>query len=681
MIEFAHLNEKTQALLNKLGIYQDFDLILHFPTRYESAAQKYAIGHAPNGQTVQIEGTIQTQTIRPSRPNASSQLSAIVRDDTGSLRLRFLRFYPNQRTLLSEGNTIRATGIIREHYGVREMIHPTLQTASATTETKTPQNTPFTCIYPCTQGLTQKRLNALIQQALSRHELTDTLPPSLLKTLGLISFSKAVHILHTPPTTQDAQFEHQLKAAKARICFDELLAQQLSMRLAYRERARHQSPPLLPNFQLRTPFLAQLPFSMTAAQMRSVEEIDQDLAKPSPMHRLLQGDVGAGKTLVAALAALTAIESGFQVAIMAPTEILAEQHFQQFQAWFAPLNLSVAWLTGNLRSKTRKHALELIETGMAHCVIGTHALFQNDVKFAKLALVIIDEQHRFGVDQRLKLKEKGQNPHQLMMSATPIPRTLAMSFYADLDVSVIDELPPNRKPVKTRLFAQHRRPQLLQALTQHIDAGRQVYWVCPLIETSDTLELQAASDTYAELSQALPHYSIALLHSKIKSAEKAHIMSEFQANRVHILVATTVIEVGVNVPNASLMVIEHAERMGLSQLHQLRGRVGRGEHESQCILLFDEPLSQLARQRLKIMFEQTDGFEIARQDLLLRGPGELLGAKQSGTPMLRFAELERDVEWLEKARNLAPKLLEREPEIARAHLKRWLSGRENYLRA
>jgi ATP-dependent DNA helicase RecG len=432
--------------------------------------------------------------------------------------------------------------------------------------------------------------------------------------------------------------------------------------------------------------LARLPFQLTSAQNKVLAQVRGDLQQSHPMQRLLQGDVGSGKTVVAALAALQCIENGYQAAVMAPTEILAEQHYRKFAEWLEPLGLKVAWLSGGLKKSIKKQSLSDITQGEAVIAVGTHALFEEEVVFKNLGLAIIDEQHRFGVHQRLALRmkgskpNKGAQPHQLMMSATPIPRTLAMSYYADLDVSVIDELPPGRTPVVTKLVAEERRDEVIQRVRDGCVAGRQAYWVCPLIEESETLQLQTALDTHAHLQQTFPELRVGLVHGRMKSAEKQQVMAAFKAGEVQLLVATTVIEVGVDVPNASLMVIEHAERMGLSQLHQLRGRVGRGATESACVLLYQGPLSPMAKERLKVIYENTDGFEIARQDLQLRGPGELLGARQSGVPMLRFADLALDLDLLDAAREAAELLLRDEPEVAKAHLARWLGGRNEYLK-
>jgi len=558
------------------------------------------------------------------------------------------------------------------------MVHPKCRAAGE----NAPLKQSLTPIYPTTAGLSQATLQKYIQAALRELDLADTLPEMLLQRWALPSFSASVQALHNPPPNlnEDALAEW-LTPFWRRIKFDELLAQQLSMRVHYQKRQQRLSPPLLSHQKLPTMLLQQLPFKLTRAQQKVWQEICQDLMAPHPMQRLLQGDVGSGKTIVAALAALQAIESGYQVALMAPTEILAEQHFLKLRDWLVPLGIEPVWLSGSLKKKEKMLATEQIAQGQTQLAIGTHALFQTSVEFAKLGLVIVDEQHKFGVQQRLALRGKGREPHQLMMSATPIPRTLAMSYYADLDVSVIDELPPGRTPVVTKLVSDARREEVFERVRLACLSGRQAYWVCPLIDESETLELQTALETFATLTEIFPELRIGLVHGKLANEEKVKTMSAFKAGELDLLVATTVIEVGVDVPNASMMVIDHAERMGLSQLHQLRGRVGRGAAESWCVLLYQKPLSELARARLKIIFENTDGFEIAQQDLRLRGPGELLGARQSGVPMLRFADINEDADLLEAARHFADELLQQQPEVAQAHLHRWMANKPDYLHA
>jgi ATP-dependent DNA helicase RecG len=545
----------------------------------------------------------------------------------------------------------------------------------------------LTPVYSTTAGLAQETLRKLASRALLAADLDDTLPAPVRRRLRLEPFAEAVRTLHHPPPDADAvALASHAHPAWRRIKFDELLAQQLSMRLHYERRARLHAHPLVQWKRLSRRLLASLPFRLTRAQQRAWDEIRGDLAAPHPTQRLLQGDVGSGKTVVAALAALQAIESGYQAAVMAPTEILAEQHYRKLQHWLAPLDVQIAWLSGSQKKKEREAALSAVESGAAALAIGTHALFQEQVVFHKLGLAIIDEQHRFGVHQRLALRMKGDRagqlqPHQLMMSATPIPRTLAMTFYADVDVSVIDQLPPGRTPVTTKLVAEARRDEVLKRIRDACIVGRQAYWVCPLIEESDTLQLQTALETFDRLSRDFPELRVGLIHGRLSSPEKAATMAAFERNEIQLLVATTVIEVGVDVPNATLMVIEHAERMGLSQLHQLRGRVGRGADSSACILLYQGPLSDSGRERLRIIYENSNGFEIARHDLRLRGPGEFLGARQSGVPMLRFADLEQDLELLDAARDVAPQLIRDHPELARKHMERWLGARQGYLRA
>jgi ATP-dependent DNA helicase RecG len=595
--------------------------------------------------------------------------------------VRLLNFYPSQQKQLSEGQRVRLCGELRSGFFGAEMIHPRIRVVGA----DTPMPDRLTPVYPTTAGLSQPVLRAAVHRALDIAPLEDTLPEDVLAALHLPGFEAAVRLLHDPPPEVPLEtLESRCHPAWQRVKFDELLAQQLSMRLHRQRRDTTRAPVLCPAPDLGRRLRASLPFALTGAQERGLSEILHDLAQPHPMQRLLQGDVGSGKTVVSALAALAAIDAGHQVAVMAPTEILAEQHFVKFRQWLEPLGLKVVWLSGSLGAKERRTALEAVSEGQAAVAVGTHALFQNQVSFARLALAIVDEQHRFGVHQRLALRLKGaapdELPHQLMMSATPIPRTLAMSFYADLDVSVIDELPPGRTPIVTKLVSDTRRHEVLSLVSETCRSGGQVYWVCPLIEESEQLQLTTAVETHAALTAALPDLSVGLVHGRLAATDKAAVMAAFKAGRIQLLVATTVIEVGVDVPNASLMVIEHAERMGLAQLHQLRGRVGRGSSASACVLLYQQPLSETARARLRIIFENTDGFAIAQEDLRLRGPGELLGARQSGTPMLRFADLVADVALLEESRRWADRLLREHPLVAARHVERWLGGRESLLR-
>lgn len=669
------ITEASANKLAKLHIRTLWDLVLHLPLRYEDETHITPIADAPLATPVQIEAEVVHQEVQ-FRPR--KQLLVQVADTGGSvLFLRFIHFYPSQQKQLAVGNRIRALGEIKHGFFGDEMIHPKIRSADkqGLAESLTP-------IYPTVNGLNQPTLRRLIQAALSQLPLHDSLPDALLHQLKLPHLAESLGLLHAPPPELSVRdIQNGALPAWQRLKFDELLAQQLSMRLARQKRLSGRAAPIRGNQSLSQPLLAALPFALTAAQQRTLDEIKHDLAQPHPMHRLLQGDVGSGKTIVAALAALAAIEAGFQVAVMAPTEILAEQHYLKFSQWLQPLAVNIAWLSGSLKKRAKDTAKANIANGGTQLAVGTHALFQDDVAFHNLGLVIVDEQHRFGVAQRLALKDKGADVHQLMMSATPIPRTLAMSFFADLDVSVIDELPPGRTPIKTKLVNNARRAEVEGFVRHTVAQGRQVYWVCPLIEESETLQLQTATDTHAQLQAAFADLNVGLVHGRLKAAEKAAVMQAFASGSLHILVATTVIEVGVDVPNASLMVIEHAERMGLAQLHQLRGRVGRGAAASVCVLLFAEPLSELAKARLKVIFEHTDGFEIARQDLNIRGPGEFLGARQSGAPMLRFANLEEDLPLLEAARNLAPQLLAQQPDVVDKHLSRWLASREHYLGA
>ena len=671
---FKGVGPATLALLSKLGLSSAFDLVLHLPLRYVDETRIYPIADAPLNQTVQVEATV-VETDVQYRPRKA--LICKVRDGNGELTLRFLHFYGSQVKTLVPGVRLRVLGEVRGGFFGAEMIHPQyrlIREATPLSETLTP-------IYPTTAGLSQVTLRKLIKKSLACSDLSDTLPSEILHRLNLSGFSESVKYLHDPPPDATlALLQERTHPAWRRLKFDELLAQQLSMRLHYQQRHRLRAPALCPPAALTQNFLESLPFALTDAQQKVMREIRQDLAQPHPMQRLLQGDVGCGKTIVAAFAALHAIENDFQAALMAPTEILAEQHFRKLSEWLHSLGVRTTWLTASLSKKDKQSALLEIADGSAQLIIGTHALFQDQVDFKRLGLAIIDEQHRFGVEQRLALRLKGEQPHQLMMSATPIPRTLSMSYYADLDVSVIDQLPPGRTPVITKLIADNRRAEVVERVRDICLEGRQVYWVCPLIEESEKLQLQTALETYDTLKQTFPNLSVGLVHGRLKTVEKTTVMTAFQRGEIHLLVATTVIEVGVDVPNASLMVIEHAERMGLSQLHQLRGRVGRGVSQSACILLFQNPLSETARARLKIIYEHNDGFEIARQDLLMRGPGEFLGARQSGVPLLRFADLNTDVDLLNTARHQADQLLSTHSSAARLHLARWLTNRQEYWR-
>jgi len=676
----ARHGKTTLAVLGKLGIHREFDLVLHLPMRYDDETRLYLISDAPEGAPVLVEGVVTDNAIkfRPKR-----QLVCTVEDASGVLVMRFLNFYTSQVKQLAPGTRVRLFGEIRQGFFGAEMVHPRYRVVRE----DTPVSKTLTPVYPATAGLNQASLQRLTRDALNASDLDDTLPPGLLAELGLPGFRESVSFLHhPPPAAEQAALQNRSHPAWRRVKFDELLAQQLSMRIHYDRRKAVGAPALPARHKTTRELLKRLPFKLTRAQIRAAEDIERDLAQTHPMQRLLQGDVGSGKTVVAALASLQAIENDYQVAVMAPTEILGEQHYAKFFAWLGDLGIKVTWLSGNLPRKEKRASLDDIASGAAQIAIGTHALFQDAVEFSRLGLAIVDEQHRFGVRQRLALRLKGAapeaaaQPHQLMMSATPIPRTLAMSYYADLDVSVIDELPPGRSPIATRLVADKRRDEVIQRIRDACVAGSQAYWVCPLIEESEVLQLQTALDTHARLSATFPELKVGLVHGRLATAEKLAVMQAFKNGAIQLLVATTVIEVGVDVANATLMVIEHAERMGLAQLHQLRGRVGRGAAASTCILLYQQPLSQLARERLKIIYECNDGFEIARHDLRVRGPGELLGARQSGVPMLRFADLEADIDLLEKARTAAHDLLRDQPAVVERHLQRWLGGRQHYLR-
>jgi len=672
------LSAPAQAM-RRLGLLRDIDLALHLPLRYEDETRLTAIASLHDGDVAQVEGRVIDCRVEE---RSRRQLLVRLQDDSGDLLLRFLHFYPSNQKQMAVGGRLRVRGELRGGFLGREMVHPTVKVV----QEGAPLPAALTPVYPGSAQLPQAYLRKAVLSALGRAPLHELLPPGTLPP-GLPSLRDAVQLLHQPPPQASAQaLEDRSHPAWQRLKLEELLAQQLSQLQAQHERAQLRAPDLRQRAGgLRNGLLAALPFALTAAQQRVVAEIAQDLARAQPMNRLLQGDVGSGKTVVAALAAAVAIDAGWQCALMAPTEILAEQHFRKLIDWLQPLGLTVAWLTGSRKGKLRTTMLQQVASGQAMLVVGTHAVIQHDVAFARLGLAIVDEQHRFGVAQRLalrhKLDEQQLEPHLLMMSATPIPRTLAMSYFADLDVSTIDELPPGRTPVVTKLFADNRRDQVVLRIRDEVARGRQVYWVCPLVEESEHLDLQNATETHAQLSAALPGAGVGLLHGRMPAAEKAAVMSLFTQGQLQVLVATTVIEVGVDVPNASLMVIEHAERFGLAQLHQLRGRVGRGAVASVCVLLYTAPLSPTGKARLKAMAETNDGFEIARRDLEIRGPGEFMGARQSGDALLRFADLNADGPLLQLAREAAPRLLQQHPAAARAHVDRWLAGRAEFLKA
>jgi ATP-dependent DNA helicase RecG len=674
-----------QRALRRLGLVRDIDLALHLPLRYEDETRLVPIASLHDGVAGQVQGTVVDARVEQ---RSRRQLLVRVADASGELVLRLLHFYPSTQKTLAPGTLLRVKGELRAGFFGREMVHPEFRAV----QPDTPLPAGLTPVYPSSAQLPQAYLRKCVAAALARAPLHELLPEGTVPP-GLPTLREAVRFLHQPPPGTDlAALEERRHPAWQRLKFDELLAQQLAQAQSRAERARLRAPVLAARpGGLVERLLVALPFALTAAQRRVVAEIAADLGRPQPMHRLLQGDVGSGKTVVAALAAAAAIDTGWQCALMAPTEILAEQHFRKLVQWLEPLGIGIAWLTGSRKGRERREMLAAVADGRAGLVVGTHAVIERDVAFARLGLAVVDEQHRFGVAQRLALREKlaeadsTLEPHLLMMSATPIPRTLAMSHYADLDLSTIDELPPGRTPIVTKVFEDGRRAQVLARIRDAVAAGQQVYWVCPLVEESEHLDLQNATATHAELSalmqQQVPGAMVGLLHGRMPPAEKAAVMSLFAGGTMQLLVATTVIEVGVDVPNASLMVIEHAERFGLAQLHQLRGRVGRGSAASVCVLLYTAPLSPTGKARLKAMAETTDGFEIARRDLEIRGPGEFMGARQSGDALLRFADLAQDEPLLVQARELAARLLASHPAVAQQQVDRWLGAKTEFLKA
>ncbi len=679
--------------LQKMGLDSPMALALHLPSRYEDETELCTIEEGViqgRFQSVQTQGVvIRNQVLfRPRR-----QMLVTIEDDTATLQLRFLNFYPSQQKQMAVGTHIRVRGEIREGFQGSEMVHPTVRAVTP----DAPLPTSLTPVYPASAGVSQAAIRKAVTQALRDPSLQDSLseflPQKLMAELlpshDWPNLQSAITYLHQPPADADTQaLLERTHRAWRRVQFEELLAQQISLKRAHAIRRERQAPRFKQQAEsksLEAGLLKALPFQLTTAQARVWDEIGNDLSQSFPMNRLLQGDVGSGKTVVAALAAARVMDHGYQAAVMAPTEILAEQHYLKMKEWFEPLGVQVAWLSGSLKAKEKRLAQEMIESGGAQLIIGTHALIQENVSFAKLGLAVIDEQHRFGVRQRLEIQQRVGSElfycHQLMMSATPIPRTLAMTYYADLDVSSIDELPPGRKPIATKVIKASRRDEVIGGLQSWLSKGLQAYWVCPLIEESEALQLQTAVESFEQLTQALPEFKVGLVHGRLKSEEKAAVMAAFKANQIQLLVATTVIEVGVDVPNAALMVIEHAERFGYAQIHQLRGRVGRGSADSVCILMYAEPLSLAAKERLQTLRETSDGFVIAERDLSLRGPGELLGAKQSGDAMLRFVDLQRDAWLIELAQQAAERLLANHPDIVERHLARWLGSRAEFLKA
>ncbi len=673
--------EALERKFHKLGLRRGFDFVLHLPSRYEDETSLGTPEGARPGVPLQIEALVKRAEIvyRPRRQLVVHAEGVV---------LRFFNFYGSQlkafQRAAEQGLRVRAFGELRGGWFGAEMAHPRYRLVRE----GEPLPDALTPIYPTTAQLPQRELRERVLRALDAEPLDDTLGEAMRDRYGLAGFAESVTLLHRPPPGTDlAALAGRSHAAWRRMKFDELLAQQLSMRFAYRLRRARRAPALAGNGPLLQAFFARLPFKLTRSQSRVAGEVLRDLAVPHPMQRLLQGDVGSGKTVVAAIACLAALDAGWQAVVMAPTEILSEQHFNKFSEWLAPLGVQVAWLHGSLARAQKKEALAAIASGKAQIIVGTHALIERGVEFKRLGLAVVDEQQRFGVEQRLKLRKKssGTQPHQLMMSATPIPRTLAMTYFADLDVSVIDEMPPGRRGITTKLAAAERRDEVLARIRDACAEGEQAYWVCPVIEESKEGDLQTAIDTYEKLRRELPGLSVALLHGRLPSAEKAAVMQDFQRGRAQVLVCTTVIEVGVDVPNASLMVIESAERFGLAQLHQLRGRIGRATgrdaRDSTCILLYGGALSETARARLKVIYESRDGFEIANRDLELRGPGEVLGERQSGDPLLRFADLERDAELVAAAKEAAAELIARDPERGRDHVSRWLGSRAELTQA
>ena len=652
--------------LEKLGLRSRFDLVLHLPLRYEDETVVYAPEAAPAGRPVAVEAKVESVKIEY-RPRRQLMVRA------QGVVLRFFNFYGSQlkqfQRAAQEGLRVRAFGEVRGGWFGAEMWHPRYKLVHG----DEPLPAALTPIYATTAGLPQQKLRARVLEALDSGDLEDPLPEELRRRYGFVPFAECVRLLHRPPPSEDADaLTQRSHPAWQRIKFDELLAQQLSMKFAYIRRHALTAPGLSGNGRLLKSFMKNLPFRLTRAQTRVLNEVLRDVREPHPMQRLLQGDVGSGKTIVAAIACLAAVDAGWQAAVMAPTEILSEQHYRKFNEWFTPLGVRIGWLHGGVPKKQRKEMLG------AQIVIGTHALIQDGAGFARLGLAVVDEQHRFGVKQRLTLRRKAEEafPHQLMMSATPIPRTLSMTYFADLDVSVIDEMPPGRSAVTTKLFTDARRTEVLKRVRESCAEGQQAYWVCPVIEEAKDGDVQTAVDTYQKLRTELKQIRIGLIHGRIPGPQKAAAMQAFVEGKTQLLVCTTVIEVGVDVPNASLMVIESAERFGLAQLHQLRGRVGRGARESVCVLLYDPQSSDTAGKRLTVVKDHADGFKIADLDLELRGPGEYLGERQSGR-LLRFADLQRDKDLLTVAKEVTSEMIARHPEAARAHVARWLESRQD----
>jgi ATP-dependent DNA helicase RecG len=671
---------QTLKKLERLGLHTLQDLLFHLPLRYEDRTRIVPLASLRSGDHALIEGRVElTETLPTGRRSLVIRLS----DESSHITLRFFHFTQDQRRQFEPGRLLRCYGEVREGFYGREINHPDYRLITDS-EAGQPEST-LTPVYPLTEGLHQKALRRLIAQALVMADrVIDWLPPGITPARHDYSLAEALRLLHAPPAGS-TELAPSIQAARQRLIFEELLAHHLSLSQFRARMQTHRAPALGINQKTATEFRDSLPFALTSAQQRVIKEITADLGRPHPMMRLVQGDVGSGKTIVAAFAALTALASQHQVAIMAPTELLAEQHSQSFRQWLEPLGVTLAFLSGKAKGEARRQTMESLANGTAGVVIGTHALFQEQVVFHNLGLVIIDEQHRFGVHQRLALREKGGTqggyPHQLIMTATPIPRTLAMIGYADLDLSIIDERPPGRTPVRTTVLPTTRREDIIDRIQNWIGHGRQVYWVCTLIEESEVLQAEAAERAAERLTAALPDLRIALIHGRLKPVEKDAVMQQFKAATIDVLVATTVIEVGVDVPNASLMVIENAERLGLAQLHQLRGRVGRGPGEAHCVLLYQPPLGETARERLGILRESDDGFVIAEKDMEIRGPGELLGTRQTGQVQFRIADLVRDAALVESVHQAADELTRIHPEHLKPLIERWLGQVAQYVEA
>ena len=669
--------------LNRLGIFNVQDLLFHLPLRYEDRTRIDTAGRVRVGQQVQLQGEIVSATIEFGRRRS---LHCVLHDNSGVISLRFFHFSAAQKKSLAPGTVIRCYGEVRRGRNGMEIYHPEYRVLRDSHPE--PVADTLTPVYPTTEGLQQARLRNLIGQALAlvngALEVRDYLPTTIIAQYGFENLSAAIRLLHSPPADSASSWiSSGSNPWQRRLAFEELLAHRLCMRRFKNDSNKQTAPKLVADDQLITRFLRHFPFSLTLAQQEAYRQIAADLESACPMLRLLQGDVGSGKTVVAALAALHAIGDGYQVALMAPTEILAEQHLINFRAWFEPLDISVGWLSGKTRATARKQTLQALATGECRLAIGTHALFQEGVAYQRLGLIIVDEQHRFGVHQRLALRDKAVdtrlNPHQLVMTATPIPRTLAMSAYADLDSSVINELPPGRTPVNTAIVSSERRDQVIERIESACADGDQAYWVCTLIEESEALQCQAAEATAEHLTRQLPQIATGLLHGRMKPEQKAAVMEQFKTGAIQLLVATTVIEVGVDVPNASLMVIENPERLGLAQLHQLRGRIGRGSIASHCLLLYQTPLSEAGKQRLQVIRESTDGFYIAEKDLELRGPGQVLGTQQTGLMDFRVADIGRDAQLLDDVKDASEIILRQHPEIVAPLINRWLGDRVHYV--